>query len=84
MWQRRQKSRAWEIRITSPDVEGPLLHIDTEILYLIWLHGARSNDGYFDILQMPRLHVWMKPLGWTEPDRIAALDGTGTILPGMP
>lgn len=78
---RRQLPLVWEIRVTSPD--GNLVEIDTEALYHVWRFGSRSTDGYLDIAQMPRLHIWVKPRGWEEPDsRLEALDGTGVLLPG--
>lgn len=82
LWRRRPRPLVWEIRITCPD--GELLNIDTEDLYFAWKFGGRrSTDGYLDILEMPRLHIWVKPRGWEEPiDRLAALDGTGAIMSG--
>lgn len=72
----------WEIRITSPD--GTLAEIDTEALYIAWRYGERSNDGYLDILMGPRIHVWVKPKDWQEPEsRLAQLDGTAALPPGL-
>jgi hypothetical protein len=85
---RRQRPIVWDIRITSPDADGYLVDIDTEALYFAWrFMGGRSTDGYLDLLagHRGRLHVWIKPTGWVEPDsRLAALDGTGAVLPGSP
>jgi hypothetical protein len=87
-WRRRgaagRPALVWEIRVTSPDADGDLVSIDTEALYHAWSYGQRSTDGYLDILQMPRLHVWVKPRGWAEPDeRLAQLDGTAALPPGL-
>ena len=72
----------WEVKIDSPDLEeGPLVNTDTRALYIIWRFGERTNDGYIDLLQdyAGRLHVWVKPEGWTEPNgKIDALAGTGS------
>jgi len=73
--------RVWEIKITSP--EGELLHVTTDHLDALWRDGDRSTDGYAEILRMPRVHLWARPRGWTEPDsRLAQLDGTAAVLPG--
>lgn len=74
--ERRRLNPAWEVRITTPD--GTLVDVDTEALYFIWKYGGHSTDGYLDLLDGHRngMHVWVKPAGWTEPDRTAALDGT--------
>jgi hypothetical protein len=75
---RRQTIFVWELKATTP--EGTILEIDTESLYFTWKYGGtRTNDGYIDLLEMPRLHLWVKPKGWTEPDRAAALDGTAAV-----
>jgi len=77
LWKRRPAIRHWEIRVTTP--EGLVLSLDTTMLEAVWRYGDRSNDGYVDMLQMPRVHLWIKPVGWTEPDRTAALDGTAAL-----
>lgn len=79
-WLRRRRRPAdlnWELKVTTPD--GILLELTTQDLHALWRSGCRSNDGYLDILEMPRLHLWVRPAGWTEPDRAALLDGTGTL-----
>lgn len=79
---KRNASAIWEIRITSPD--GQIVNVDTEALYSMWRYGERSNDGYLDILMGPRIHVWVKPKGWQEPEsRLAQLDGTAALPPGL-
>lgn len=75
----------WDIKITSAptDDDGPLIHLDTEQIYVIWRNGTvRTTDGYLDLLAGHRAgwHVWIKPRGWTEPDeRITQLDGTAAL-----
>lgn len=72
--------RTWEIKITTPD--GTLVDIDDEQLYFIWKYGGkRTNDGYADLLTERHIgvHVWIRPAGWTEPDRAAQLDGTAAL-----
>lgn len=79
----RRRRPDWVIRVTTPD--GVLIDITTGQLEALWRMGGRSTDGYADLLAGHRAgwHVWVKPEGWTEPDeRLAALDGTGAILPG--
>jgi len=71
----------WELKVTTPD--GTVMDITTGDLETIWRYGSRSNDGYMDILQMPRVHLWVRPAGWDEPDRTAQLDGTGALPEGM-
>lgn len=66
--------------MATPD--GVLLHVDTTMLEMMWRTGDRSTDGYIDLLQMRRFHLWVKPVGWVEPDRTAELDGTGALPPG--
>lgn len=71
----------WELMVTDPDTEEPLVHVDGQALEFLWKSSdQRTLDGYVDILQMPRLHLWVKPKGWTEPteERVNALAGTGT------
>lgn len=73
----------WELKVTTPD--GVLVDVDTEVLWFTWKFGGRSTDGYLDLLGEHRLgwHLWVKPLGWSEPDeRLAQLDGTGAIVQG--
>lgn len=84
LWRRKPEPGPveWEIRVTTP--EGVVLDVTTADLELIWRSGDRSTDGYVDILQMPRVHLWVKPVGWTESDdRIAQLDGTAALPPGL-
>lgn len=77
----------WEIKVTSRD--GTLLHLDTELLYTAWRFGSRTNDGFIDLLETSLMvrfsdfRVWMKPKGWTEPDRTAQLDGTSALPKGL-
>jgi len=77
LWKRRTPVRDWEIKVTTP--EGTLLDLATVQLEAVWRFGDRTNDGFIDLLEMPRLHLWVKPVGWTEPDRSAAMDGTGAL-----
>ena len=82
LWRRsRPRLLEWEIRVTTPD--GVLLHVSTADLEAVWRFGDRSTDGYADILQMPRVHLWVKPAGWQEPDRSHLLDGTAALPEGM-
>lgn len=79
IFRRRPKPREWEIRVTTPD--GVVLDVTTVDLEALWRFGARSTDGYTDLLDMsfPRVHLWVKPAGWTEPDRISQLEGTAAL-----
>lgn len=81
--QRHPEPLAWKLKLTTSD--GVLLEITTtETLEYIWRAGDRSTDGYVDILRMPRLHLWVKPLGWEEPqERLAQLDGSAALPDGM-
>lgn len=66
--------------MTSP--EGVIFHVTTAQLEYMWRFGDRSNDGFVDILEMPRLHLWIKPESWTEGDRSQPLKGTGAAPGG--
>jgi hypothetical protein len=83
LWpERKRRPIEWELKITSP--EGELLHLTTgEALEIVWRFGDRSTDGYVDILQMPRVNLWVRPSGHVEPDRAALLDGTAALPDGM-
>lgn len=77
----RRKPLYWELKVTTPD--GTVLHVTTQNLEDIWRYSDRSVDGFADILRMPRVHLWVRPLGWTEPDRLAQLDGSAALPDGM-
>lgn len=83
IWRRRRPDPViWILRVTTP--EGIVLELDTVNLETVWRFGDRSTDGFVDLLEMPRLHLWAKPLGYVEPDqRITQLDGTAALPDGM-
>lgn len=88
MWRRHKPEPEpveWELRVTTPD--GILVQFTTADLETIWRFGDRSTDGYVDLLGgqlMPRMHLWVKPAGWTESNyRIAQLDGSAALPDGM-
>lgn len=72
-----------QLKLTTPD--GTALDLDTVQLYGIWSTGHRTNDGYVDMLELSARgrpagwRLWVRPVGWTEPDRTAALDGTAAL-----
>lgn len=79
--------KIWEIKVTCPD--GELVHLDTESLYQIWRYDQpHTNDGYIDLIEAGMdshfrgVRMWVKPIGWIEPDRTTALDGTATLPDG--
>ena len=84
-WRRRHVPLL-ELKVTTP--EGTVLGMTTGQIYAAWrISRRRTNDGYVDLLEFGTgrvggLRLWVKPAGWTEPDRAAALDGTGAIPDG--
>lgn len=79
--------RHWEIRIATP-ADGTILLVGTSQLTALWAEIPHTNDGYVDLLEfsmfgrLPGMRIWVKPEGWTEPDRAAQLDGTGALPDG--
>ena len=79
---RKPKVVEWELKVTTPD--GTMLNLTTRDLDAIWRFGNRSTDGFVDILLgLDRVHLWVKPAGWEEPDRTQMLDGTAALPDGM-
>ena len=83
-WRRRPEPPL-ELKVTTP--EGTVLYLTTGQVYAAWRTGRRTNDGYMDLLELGTgrvggVRLWVKPVGWTEPDRTAALDGTGALPDG--
>ena len=84
---RRRRVPTLDLKVTTPG--GTMVSVDTFQLYAAWQVGRRTNDGYVDMLEefgsggrVAALRLWVKPAGWTEPDRTAALDGTGALPDG--
>lgn len=83
MLRKKRKSLRWELKVTSPD--GTILETTMdEALEALWRQGDRTNDGYTELCREGRVHVWVKPAGYSEPDRSQLLDGTSALPDAWP